>query len=109
MLGDLLSKFGLTNIMGTLTMVMGVALSILAAIGCMPGATDFAATCEVPWLPESWLPLLIGITGGLGFLSKLLRPGTVMRNLFGGTAVIVPYSNPNSGPGTVTPEQVDSK
>lgn len=110
MLGDILSKFGLTNILGTVTAVLAGFLGLMEALGCLPGATDFTATCNLPsWVPTGWVVIAAASTGVAAFVSKLLRPGTVLRNLFGGTAVIVPKSSPESGPNTVTPEQAASK
>ncbi len=110
MLGDLFSKFGLTNILGTITAVLAGFLGLMEALGCSPGAIDFAAVCSLPaWIPAQWVPIAVAVTGTAAFITKLLRPGTLARNLFGGTAVIVPASDPNSGPNTVTPAQVASK
>lgn len=110
MLGDLLSKFGLTNILGTVTAGLAMALGVLKYLGCESGASDFSATCNLPtWVPATWVAPAIVVTGALAFLAKLLRPGTVGRNLFGGTAVIVPASSPQSGPGTATPSDVAKK
>lgn len=96
----------LTNSFGTITGILTALSAFLVSIGCAPGATDFAATCTVPWLPPSWMPILAGIFGVLTLLGKAMRPGGFLHSLFGGTAVIVPASSPASVAGTVTPEQV---
>ena len=110
MLGDLLSKFGLTNILGTVTAGLAMALGVLSYLGCTPGSVDFAATCNLPsWVPAAWVGPAIVVTGALAFVSKLLRPGTLGRNLFGGTAVIVTEKQAAAMPsdnGVVTPDQV---
>lgn len=94
----------LTNSLGTITGILTALTAFMVSIGCVPGATDFAATCAVPWLPPSWMPILAGVFGGLTLIGKMLRPGGFLHSLFGGTAVIVPETV--AGPGTVTPEQV---
>lgn len=112
MLGDLLTKFGLVNIVGTITQGLAMLLGVLATLGCVPGVGDFTATCNISWLPEQYVIYAVSLTGGLAFFLKLLRPGTVMRNLFGGTAVIVPkdvVDTMKSGENVVTPAQVASK
>jgi hypothetical protein len=96
----------LTNSLGTITGILTALSAFMVSIGCAPGATDFAATCAVPWLPPAWMPILAGAFGVLTLLGKMLRPGGFLHSLFGGTAVIVPETSPSSGVGTVTPEQV---
>jgi len=96
----------LTNSFGTITGILTAISAFMVSIGCAPGATDFAATCAVPWLPPSWMPILAGVFGVLTLLGKAMRPGGWLHSLFGGTAVIVPATSANSGPGTVTPSQV---
>jgi hypothetical protein len=96
----------ITNSLGTITGILTALSAFLVSIGCSPGATDFAATCAVPWLPPSWMPILAGFFGVLTLIGKLLRPGGFLHSMFGGTAVIVPDTSPKSGIGTVTPEQV---
>lgn len=110
----LLSKYGLTNILGTVTAILAMSLGGLEKAGCVPGPGDFEAACKLPdflmaFIPVSWIPILAGITGALAFAAKLTRPGTWLGSLFGGTAVIVPAASSQSGPGTVTPTQVASK
>ena len=99
-------NFGLTNTLGTVTAVLAFLGGLMASLGCAPGAVDFSATCNIPWLPEQWLPYAAGLTGLIAFASKIIRPGGWLRSLFGGTAVIVPEDSPNSGPGTATPADV---
>jgi hypothetical protein len=109
MLGDLLSKFGLVNITGTITAALGSFLGIMDYFGCKP-LEGFQATCQLPgWFPVAWVPAAIFATGGAALIMKLLRPGTVIRNLFGGTAVIVTEKQAAAMPtdnGVVTPDQV---
>lgn len=95
-----------TNLLGTITAVVAALTGILSSIGCAPGATDFAATCSIPWLPSAWLPIAGMIFGALVLVGKWLRPGGFLHSFFGGTAVVVPETSPQSGVGTVTPEQV---
>jgi hypothetical protein len=94
----------LTNSLGTITGILTALSAFLVSIGCSPGATDFAATCAVPWLPPAWMPILAGAFGVLTLIGKMLRPGGFLHSMFGGTAVIVAPGS--SGPGTVTPSQV---
>lgn len=113
MLGDLLSKFGLTNILGTITAAIGALIGIMDWLGCSPGTEAFEATCNLPsWFPVAWVPAAIFVTGAAALVSKFLRPGTIGRNLFGGTAVIVPKAvmdTMKSGENMVTPAQVAQK
>lgn len=110
MLGDLLSKYGLTNIAGTVTAALGAFIGLMEYLGCHPGVEAFQATCQLPsWFPVSWVPVAIFATGGAALIMKLLRPGTVLRNLFGGTAVIVTEKQAAAMPSAenvVTPKQV---
>ena len=96
----------LTNAFGTITAILTALTAFLASIGCTPGATDFAATCVIPWLPASWTAVVAGIFGVLTLFGKAVRPGGFLHSMFGGTAVIVSANDPKSGVGTVTPEQV---
>jgi hypothetical protein len=96
-----------TNAFGTVTAVLTALSAFLVSIGCAAGATDFSATCAVPWLPPTWMPILAGIFGTLTFVLKLARPGGALASLFGRTAVIVPEAK--SAPGVVTKAQVASK
>ena len=113
MLGDLLSKFGLTNILGTVTAAIGAVIGVMDWLGCHPGVEAMQATCQLPtWFPVSWVPVAIFATGAAALIAKLLRPGTIGRNLFGGTAVIVPkevIDTMKTGTGVVTPAQVAQK
>jgi hypothetical protein len=98
----------LTNAFGTVTGILTAISAFLVSIGCAPGATDFAATCAVSWLPPAWMPILAGVFGVLTLIGKAVRPGGFLHSMFGGTAVIVPPGSPASGTGTVTPAQVNS-
>lgn len=102
-----------TNALGTITAALTVVMGIMTGLGCAPGAVDFAATCNIPWLPEQWLPYAAMLTGAIAFGLKLLRPGGVLRSLFGSTAVVVPAAKvadlPNGAKGVVTPAQVASE
>lgn len=95
-----------TNLFGTITAVLTVVTGILQKLGCVAGADDFVATCNVPFLPVSWMPWLAMGFGALTFIGKISRPGGWLASLFGSTAVIVPETSPKSVSGTVTPEQV---
>jgi hypothetical protein len=97
----------LTNAMGTITGILTALSAFLVSIGCAPGKVDFAATCSVPWLPPTWMPILAGIFGVITIALKLMRPGGVLHSMFGTTAVVV--SDAKSAPGVVTKAQVDSK
>lgn len=106
-------KLGLTNSSGTITAVLAMIISVLASLGCVPGVADFTATCNIPWLPEQYLPYAIGLTGLTVFLSKLFRPGgeaegvvgflkSILRKLFGSTAVVVKPADNAPGVATTT-------
>jgi hypothetical protein len=101
---EILGKF--TNSLGTITGILTAVSAFLMSIGCAPGATDFAATCSVAWLPPTWMPILAGAFGVLTLLLKAVRPGGFVHSMFGSTAVVVPPAQ--SGPGTVTPGQVNA-
>lgn len=116
LIGDLTSKYGLTNIAGTITAVLaGLTYVADTYLGCNIGAVaasvamELSATCKLPsWFPSTWVPATLATAAAIAFVSKLFRPGTVLRNLFGGTAVIVPANSKASGENTVTPAQVAS-
>jgi hypothetical protein len=95
-----------TNALGTVTAVVAFLTGLLSSLGCAPGATEFASTCAIPWLPQNWLPYAGMVFGVLVLVGKWVRPGGWIHSFFGGTAVIVPDTDPKSGAGTVTPEQV---
>jgi ABC-type spermidine/putrescine transport system permease subunit II len=95
-----------TNLFGTITIILTVITGTLEKMGCMAGAADFAATCNIPFLPVTWMPVLAIAFGVLTFIGKISRPGGWLGSLFGSTAVVVPESK--SGVGTVTPSQVAS-
>jgi uncharacterized membrane protein YphA (DoxX/SURF4 family) len=101
----------LTNALSSITAILASLTAILASLGCVPGATDFAAKCTIPWLPASWLAYVTIAAGGVFGLSTLIgkfsRPGGTLHSFFGQTAVIV--SKENTVVGTVTPEQVAQK
>lgn len=96
----------LTNAFGTISAISGTITAALMKLGCTPGATDFAATCTIPWIPVQYTAYVAILFGALTVIGKLTRPGGFLHSLFGGTAVIVPETSPKSVAGTVTPEQV---
>ena len=95
-----------TNAFGTITAILTTISAFMVSMGCVPGAVDFAATCNIPFLPPSLVAIAGGAFGLLTFIIKLARPGGILHSLFGGTAVIVPLAD--SGVGTVTQGQVNS-
>lgn len=102
-----MTKF--TNAFGTVTAILTFISGILASMGCTAGATDFAATCTVPWLSAinpTFTAILAGVFGAITFVLKAARPGGFLHSMFGSTAVIVPLAK--AGVGTVTPSQVAS-
>lgn len=115
-INDLLSKYGVTNIAGTITMVTAAIIYYADTyLGCNLGAMIAATgisvspTCNLPsWFPATWVPITMGIAASVVFVAKLFRPGTFLRNFFGGTAVIVPPDSKASGDGTVTAKQVEA-
>lgn len=94
-----------TNAFGTLSALLTALTAWLAKEGCL-STGDFAATCNIPWLPVSWMPYATGLFIGLTLIGKFTRPGGWLRSLFGGTAVVVSTDSPKSVAGTVTPAQV---
>lgn len=98
----------LTNPIGTLSAITAFLVALMTQLGCAPGASDFSATCNIPFLPGSWMVWAAMLFSGLLLLAKALRPGGFLRSLFGSTAVVVPAESPKSVAGTVTPEQVAS-
>lgn len=103
----------LTNIFGTITAALAIVMGVMTSVlGCtMPEAGEIVlnATCTASWLKPEWAGWAALAFGGLSVISKLMRPGGVLRSLFGTTAVVVPDTSSKSGPGTVTPEQVAAK
>ena len=95
----------LTNAFGTITLLLATLSGFMVSLGCAPGAVDFTATCAIPWLPLSALPIVTTAFAVLTFTQKLMRPGGVLHSLFGSTAVV----NKTGEPGTVTPAQVAVK
>lgn len=113
MIKELLTKFGITNALGTILAILGAAQWSLEKLGCSPFATAVEVSCQVPtWVPTNWTPLVLGAAGVVALLSKALRPGTFWRNLFGSTAVVVPKEVIDAKgidpKGIVTPAQVNS-
>ena len=105
---EVFSMSKLTNPIGTITAIITFLIGLMTQLGCAPGATDFAATCNIPFLPASWMVWVTTLFSALLLTAKALRPGGFFRSLFGSTAVVVPETSKNSGAGTVTPEQVAS-
>ena len=95
-----------TNAFGTITAILTTLSAFMVSMGCVPGAVDFAATCNIPFLPPSWMYVAAGVFGVITFVLKVMRPGGFFHSMFGGTAVIVPLAD--SGVGTVTQGQVNS-
>lgn len=97
-----------TNAFGTIATALSALTIWLGQQGCL-STGDFAAKCEIPWLPTSWMPWVSGFFIVLTFAGKILRPGGFLRSLLGGTAVVVSPDSSKSGTGTVTPVQVAEK
>lgn len=111
MIKDLLTRFGITNALGTILAILGAAQWGLEKLGCSPFADAVEVTCNLPtWIPVTWTPIVLGAAGLTALATKLLRPGTWLRNLFGPTAVVVPKAVIDTkmvnAKGVVTPEQV---
>lgn len=94
-----------SNLFGTIATLLSGLTIWLAKEGCI-STGDLVATCNIPWLPASWMPYVAGLFLVLTAVGKLTRPGGFLRSIFGSTAVVVPDTSSKSGPGTVTPEQV---
>lgn len=113
MIKDLLTKFGVTNALGTILAVLSALQYGLEKLGCSSFADAAEVTCQLPtWVPVTWLPVIAGAAAIVALASKALRPGTFWRNLFGATAVQVPkevIEKTGMSPiGVVTPDQVNS-
>lgn len=111
---DLLTRFGITNSLGTILAVLGFVQYVFEKFfGCSPFATTAEVTCQMPsWVPANWIPVIMGAAGVIAVVTKALRPGTFWRNLFGATAVQVPKevieAKGIDPKGIVTPGQVAS-
>lgn len=114
MIKDLLTKFGITNSLGTILGILGFFQYVFEKfLGCSAFATTAEATCQLPsWVPTTWVPFVLGVAGIIALITKALRPGTFWRNLFGATAVQVPKevieAKGIDPKGIVTPAQVAS-
>lgn len=113
MIKDILTRFGITNALGTVLAVLGALQWGFEKLGCSPFADAVEATCQLPtWIPATWVPVVLGAAGLTALASKLMRPGTFWRNLFGSTAVVVPKevieAKKMDPVGVVTPGQVSS-
>lgn len=93
-----------SNLFGTIATLLSGLTIWLGQQGCL-STSDLVATCNIPWLPTSWMPYVAGLFIALTLIGKLTRPGGLLRSLIGSTAVV----SPTSAVGTVTPDQVASK
>lgn len=96
------------NIFSSLTVITSAITLWLGENGCL-STGDFAATCNISWLPVWLMPWITGLFIVLTAFAKLTRPGGFLRSIFGSTAVVVPDTSSKSGVGTVTPQQVAEK
>lgn len=97
----------LTNAFGTVTAVLTALSAIMAQVlSCEPVA-ELAAKCDAAFLSPSMAAYSAAAFAVLTIVLKMLRPGGVLRSLFGSTAVVVPEAK--SGPGVVTKAQVAAK
>ena len=97
----------LTNALGTVTAILTALSAIMAQVlSCEPVA-EIAAKCDAAFLSPNMAAYSAAGFAVVTILLKMLRPGGVIRSLFGSTAVVVPEAK--AGPGVVTPAQVASK
>lgn len=90
-----------SNLFGTIATLLSGLTIWLGQQGCL-STGDLVATCNISWLPTSWMPYVAGLFIVLTLIGKLTRPGGLLHSLFGKTAVVVD----KPGVGTVTPAQV---
>ena len=96
----------MTNALGSISAVVTVVLAVMTnVLGCTVPEGSEVAQCSASFLSPAWAGVAMVVFAGLTLVSKLARPGGVLRSLLGGTAVIVPETSPKSTAGTVTPEQ----
>lgn len=100
-------KFSFTTMFSTLAGILAAVMGIMTEVlGCKAGAVDFSAVCTASWVPTNLLGYAAIVFGIMAFVAKMLQPGGALANLFGKKAVVLPFDDPKSGVGTVTPEQV---
>lgn len=93
-----------TNILGTISAVVGIAMSLMTdVLKCSVDAAG-ATTCAASWLTPAMGGYAIMFFSALLLLSKVIRPGGPLRGLFGTTAVVVPAAEAKTG--VVTPAKV---
>lgn len=96
-----------TNILGTITTICTLLAGAMAQVfGCSVADGAIVGQCTSTMLPAKYMFFVACAFGVITLISKAIRPGGPLRGLFGSTAVVVPETSKNSGPGTVTPAQV---
>ncbi len=117
LIADLTTKYGMTNIAGSITAILSALIFGLDRwLGCNIGEilsnanASISPTCQIPaWFPAAWIPAVTFTAAIVLIASKIFRPGTLIRNFFGGTAVIVPKAvadKMDTAKNIVTPAQV---
>jgi hypothetical protein len=79
---------------------------IAKAVGCTLDAAG-AAVCVDSWLSPQYVPWVMAFFAGAAFLSSFFGSGTIAQNVFAPSVPIVSVTE--SGPGTVTRSQVNSR
>lgn len=101
---DLFQK--ITNALGSISAILAVVSGIMAEVLNCKGEDIITATCSASWLDPKYAAIAAAIFGGIALFSKAMRPGGLLRSIFGSTAVVVPEDSKHSVAGTVTPAQV---
>lgn len=94
------------NATSSISLIIIVLSNILTAFGCHEAAAAVAASCSIPFLSPELNQIVTVIFSLLGTISQAMKPGGVANSLFKPAVIVLPESNPKSGPGNVTPEQV---
>lgn len=93
-----------TNILGTISAVVAIAMSILTDFAKCSADAAGVVTCGASWLTPAMAGYAVMLFSGILLVSKVIRPGGPLRGLFGSTAVVVPPAEAKVG--VVTPNQV---
>jgi len=93
-----------TNILGTVSAVVAIAMSVLTDFAKCSADAAGVVTCGASWLTPAMAGYAVMLFSGILLISKVIRPGGPLRGLFGSTAVVVKPAD--NVPGTVTKNDV---
>ena len=93
-----------TNILGTVSAVVAIAMSVLTDFAKCSADAAGVVTCGASWLTPAMAGYAVMLFSGILLISKVIRPGGPLRGLFGSTAVVVSLAD--NVPGTVTKNDV---